>query len=725
MYAWFVLAVLLCFPFQGFAANTHGLPNEAYERGAWFGDALHAYAVSGCAPTVPSSSLAFGAFACKAYARGSVGELVYIDQAAATVTLANTNGVHWVAACRDTSTAIAGWTRRAGSHYVFQQAASQPTEPAGCLTFAKVTVAGSVITAVEDIALRLITQSFTRGTGTTGSTAPWIWETPGAIVTISAGGTLTLGACPQAGRWQIFNADGSSTGLVRFAAGACGTIYPEWWGADPTGVVDSTAIWADVIAAGADRAPIACDGQYLINTTAGNLAVAMIDGTQIIGTYRKGNPGPEEVSCHFIFDGGGSAIGTVEKGGSFNDLRLENVYIEDRDNDSEIGLWLVDPQSIVLDNVMIRNFATGALVDGNLWYGHLTQLKVDRNRTYGLEVRGAVNGGRIDVQVSGGAGIVPTAGVIVGQTGSFATSQGLQLRAVVEVFGGTPISIARVRNLDLEAYVEHPGNDADYSSQTSVIISRVRGGRINAFLQGDTGDAATITNGLYFASTAGVASDDVGSRNIIVTGHAKGYTTNGVVAEREEGMWGIDLSGFALDVNTEYSLGNFTTGRMVGLNYLTHGTGAPSIDEGRGCTKTECAGEWLVGDQIAITESGRLTNLVRTVTVAGNPPTTALLIYLTGSNVTAADGDATPTVKVGTTYVSRVLLASSATAITTFDDGQEGQTITCILEAGTRTITDGATIELGGSNFAMTAGDTLTLTLRGTIWYEVGRKDVP
>jgi len=133
------------------AANTHGTPDEARERQAWFGDGGGPYITAGCLPAVPSSSLTLAAFACTGYVRGSSNELVYVSQDAATVTLANTTGVHWVALHRDTSTAVSSWTRRAGSHYLFRQVTAQPADPSGGLVVAQVTVAGGVVTAVADV----------------------------------------------------------------------------------------------------------------------------------------------------------------------------------------------------------------------------------------------------------------------------------------------------------------------------------------------------------------------------------------------------------------------------------------------------------------------------------------------------------------------------------------------------------------------------------------------
>jgi len=86
--------------------------------------------------------------------------------------------------------------------------------------------------------------------------------------------------------------------------------------------------------------------------------------------------------------------------------------------------------------------------------------------------------------------------------------------------------------------------------------------------------------------------------------------------------------------------------------------------------------------------------------------------------VTFAGGDATPTVLNG-----KYFLTAGTTAITDFDDGVVGQTITVKAKTSI-TITDGGDLELVG-NFTMTTGDTITLTMLETgKWSEISRSDI-
>lgn len=85
--------------------------------------------------------------------------------------------------------------------------------------------------------------------------------------------------------------------------------------------------------------------------------------------------------------------------------------------------------------------------------------------------------------------------------------------------------------------------------------------------------------------------------------------------------------------------------------------------------------------------------------------------------ITFTSADATPSVKN-----ANVCITAGTTAITDFDDGVVGQTIT-ILATASITITDGSPIILSGSvDYAMTDTDTLTMTMFvDQVWSEVAR----
>lgn len=87
------------------------------------------------------------------------------------------------------------------------------------------------------------------------------------------------------------------------------------------------------------------------------------------------------------------------------------------------------------------------------------------------------------------------------------------------------------------------------------------------------------------------------------------------------------------------------------------------------------------------------------------------------ATVTFTGADATPTVAESSTFIT-----AGTTAITDFDDGEVGDTIT-ILSASTITITHGSPVSLLRENdFDMVAGDTLTLSMfNDQVWEEIAR----
>ena len=111
----------------------------------WAVDGMSSFVVSGCVPTVPSpGALTFAAFAC----RGNIvsnGLFAHVNESAVVGPLNAGNGSYWLAVHRDRTTAIASWTRQAGTHYLWRLSATQPENPVGGLLFSQVTVGGGAI----------------------------------------------------------------------------------------------------------------------------------------------------------------------------------------------------------------------------------------------------------------------------------------------------------------------------------------------------------------------------------------------------------------------------------------------------------------------------------------------------------------------------------------------------------------------------------------------------
>ena len=87
--------------------------------------------------------------------------------------------------------------------------------------------------------------------------------TPGAIITIPDGCTLTINSPFECRAHQVFSCEG--TGRVILTS--CQEAYPEWWGADNTGVADCTLAFTQ---AGA-TIPLILTGTYLFT---GNITLA-------------------------------------------------------------------------------------------------------------------------------------------------------------------------------------------------------------------------------------------------------------------------------------------------------------------------------------------------------------------------------------------------------------------------------------------------------------------
>jgi len=198
-------------------SNTHGVPDSASEIQAILGDLQAPCILSSTFPTVPVSSLTLAAFATHGYVLSGT-QLVYVAQAAAPVTLSGADGQFWVALHRDTSTAVASWTRQPGTHYLWRSNPTKPANPAGGLILSQVTVAGGIISAVsqttipntplslQDAEAVAITGGTVRATqvaaGTALPTAGYDLATGTGFVYI--GGRLGLGVAPPAAKVEIF-----------------------------------------------------------------------------------------------------------------------------------------------------------------------------------------------------------------------------------------------------------------------------------------------------------------------------------------------------------------------------------------------------------------------------------------------------------------------------------------------------------------------------------------
>jgi len=172
--------------------NTHSIPDTYYENQAVWGDLGPQVIVAHTGLTVPASSLTLAAVSASGYvlATGPPARLVYVSQSAVSVTLSATNGNWWLAVHADLHTPVSGWTRRSGSHFLVQQAATQPANPSGGLVFAQLTVASLIISAVTPLTTvtsQPMSQQNSNAVAITGGTA----VLSGVSVPTSSGSNLS------------------------------------------------------------------------------------------------------------------------------------------------------------------------------------------------------------------------------------------------------------------------------------------------------------------------------------------------------------------------------------------------------------------------------------------------------------------------------------------------------------------------------------------------------
>ncbi len=93
-----------------------------------------------------SGSTTSATFACEAVT--SDGR--HFTQSAAAVTYSGGSGTYWLIGHKDTTTALTGWTRQSGTHYLWKIASTQPPLPSAAVLLLKVTIAASAVSAVSD-----------------------------------------------------------------------------------------------------------------------------------------------------------------------------------------------------------------------------------------------------------------------------------------------------------------------------------------------------------------------------------------------------------------------------------------------------------------------------------------------------------------------------------------------------------------------------------------------
>ena len=665
----------------------------AYSRG---------YVTDGCWHG-PAATLNVNIASCRAFVLDQTdpAKLVGVEELqASTLNYPPGDGTTWLGLRATPSAVMPGWTCQSGLPYCLLTSATPPVVPSGLLLLGKTTVAAGAITKFVIM-------------------APWRPPTP---VVVPAGTTLIFGVCPDAGRWPLWDANGTTTGAVHFAPGACGEVYPEWWGVDNTGLVDSAPLWNAIIPSttlqttGYGNTAIACEGVYRLLST-----VTLRSRTSILGPYKTSATaaiGAKSVPCQFNYEGTGDAFEAPDIGMTYHDLQLRNLRVVDVLQTANRAFDLVGTTGLTMVDVTTQYFNQPFFFTGDLYYSRVEQITARLYRNRCLEITGGANFASVDVICSGTTGATVVHGVrIGGEPGLYGQSHGVRLKALVEADSGAAVILQRIEGGDIELYIETPGVCTNYSAIGVVQVNQVAGGRIQAFVEGNCSGGGLIPLGVYVIDSSGVEN----ARNTVWLGHVKGSFTTRLRVDSGEGLWGHDMTAF--QTGTERStLGLYSTGVRLGNNYLTHGNNPASFPN-TGRASTVLAETWRIGDTVfsTVDSVAEIGNYLFQATVGGNPGTWVALVWPTLTSIALADGDATPTLKSGNTYHTRALAVASSTAITDFDDEADGQCL-IIRASGTRTITHGAPIVLeGAANFAMTSGDMLHLCVDSGVWREVVR----
>ncbi|MGA7858050.1 MAG: hypothetical protein WCA11_09005, partial [Terracidiphilus sp.] len=113
----------------------------------------------------------------------------------------------------------------------------------------------------------------------------------GAVIKTPATSTWTISGTINAGRWQIFN----SGDVVSFASNvSLKEVFPEWWGADPTGTNPSAVAWQDAVNSvqrvnGLGGVVSCPNATYSIENTITSFAPDTASGVSLIGPDSQNN----------------------------------------------------------------------------------------------------------------------------------------------------------------------------------------------------------------------------------------------------------------------------------------------------------------------------------------------------------------------------------------------------------------------------------------------------
>lgn len=330
-------------------------------------------------------------------------------------------------------------------------------------------------------------------------------------------------------------------------------------------LVDAEGYWNAAIEqamsdAIADKKPIVCVGRYEIFADGTDAAITLQNNVQFISPFwvYHGQANSAFMSGVFEFHGTGDAFRLPDTGSGYVGVRMENILIVDQNSTGRRGIDFSYFTSGGMFDVTTVGFAEGQYYGGGIWYSELKGLKSKNSRNYGVVFTGGVNHTNIDLGIISNSTTMTT-GLSLGNYGTYAESNGVNIKATVEVHSGTPVRLYRVSGGKFDIYCEHGGVSGDYGS-SSVIASDCKGGELKVNIYGKN----IIQRGLYLLSCS----------NIDLLGNIVDCTTYTYILN--SGCKAINTSGLYVDDITKIVGTSFASGQYVGEKYRTIGTSAPS-----------------------------------------------------------------------------------------------------------------------------------------------------
>lgn len=534
-----------------------------------------------------------------------------------------------------------------------------------------------------------------------------------AKIAVPNGITLTVNGAIEAGLWQIFDGDGS----VNFEGGVIKEVYPEWWGAVGDGKVDDTNALQK---AGATYLPVVLRPNSRYKVTEEVIGFCFIG--KCPGIQTDAGTGIPETTIYIA--SGGSIVINKRYG------RVSGIAFY-TDVDNTVCLQLKDKAI----NVSNTSFWSDPQVSGNIGIkidtssGPCPNIKIDHVVTYGIDYpiyftgshhanaphiahcnfANAISciksdlsaycagGSFIDLYLENSTNAFEVDGsyfcynYIQGYLDSvtnfiYNTSDTSRLHDLYVFLIKTPtnwLNPLSVKGfLFNSCYINTPSKDYGVLGINGTILELRRNGVDHGVLKLST-TPITVSNSPYtlqYTSKPSLMVDASGGDVTIILPSPPSYVSE--MGWYNEHWGGLIVSIMKIDISPN----------------------AVILDAG--------------SKKIGNTNTYRLTSPYSYVLLQLDRHLNWRIMSSSGRDmIVFSDGDTTPSVANGIRVAKTA--NSTATNITTFDDGLSGQKITIIFGDSNTTIVHGSGIYLrGGTNVTPPINTTMSFVYDGSYWYE-------